>query len=406
MGKEKAHAHAIPRGFGPQSNHAPDVLDRAGAAASGRRAAPPSREGWWLLLVDQEPLRQAATDACRRTMRDLEKARAEWVRFTEEDQPAYARWIAATFGALLTESRGLKETVRQKLGLIQELETEHYSRGGSRQRAFDTVMQRRESPVPTDDFDDEPEPQPAREKPEPNLDEAAKRALFDEFVRATFGINPRALSGEEYETLRAEFDAAMFGDEEEPQQRAESHIQPEASPLGARIKEKYRWLVRHLHPDTRKEKRPDLVAIWHEVQKAYAEGDLDRLETLVALVELREGLLGRQTSLFQARAALDEMKNALRALTRSLREARTGFVWRFSRAGADRRELLRARVAAEMLCEIENLKAELVKLEKILAIWSRPTSERPTGPERQRGRMASRARDSYRSRTQGRFHFE
>jgi hypothetical protein len=399
MGK-KAHSHVLFRDHGPQWNHAPD---RAEPAPKRR---PPSREGWWLLLIDQEPLRRAATDACRRTMKDLEKARKEWTRFTDEDQPAYARWLSATFGTLLTESRVLRETLRHKLGLIEEIEAEHYSRGGSRKRAFDNVMRRRESPLPSAASEEEPEPETQREMPEPDLDEDAKKALFDEFVRATFGINPRSLSKEEYETLRAEFDAAMFGREDEEEPDMSPPPSRAHTPMSARIKEKYRWLVRHLHPDTRKEKRPDLVAIWHEVQKAYAESDLDRLETLVALVELREGLLGAQTSLFQARAALDEMKNALRALTRSLKEARAGFIWKFSRTGDRQREILRARIGAEMLREIDNLKLELVKLEKTLAIWAQPAAERPRGPERQRGRMASRARDSYRGRAQGRFHFE
>jgi len=322
-------------------------------------------------------------------MKRLEKARAEWTRFTEEDQPAFARWMSAAFGPLLTESRALKEKLRQKLLLIEELEIEHALRGGSRYSAYYAVTHRSDSPSSTETpWGDSADPEEFPEEPE--LTEPEKEALFNAFVRSTFGISPGALPREDRETLRAEFDKAMFEEdrEEAPPHRAPRHPR-DGGPLGARIKEKYRWLARQLHPDTRADKRPDLVAIWHEVQKAYLERDLDRLETLVALVEMREGLLGEQTSLFQARAALREMKAALRALTRSLKEARREPMWRFSLANAEERETVRVRVGLEIRGGISGMTLELAEVEKALERWSTRPAERRRKPREATSREAS-----------------
>jgi len=255
------------------------------------------------------------------------------------------------------------------------------------------VMRRRDSPSSTENpWGNSADPE-SEEPPEaPELTESEKEALFNAFVRSTFGISPGALPREDRETLRAQFDKAMFEEDprydEAPPQRAPRHPR-DGDPVSARIKEKYRWLARQLHPDTRADKRPDLIAIWHEVQKAYLERDLERLETLVALVEMREGLLGEQTSLFQARAALREMKAALRALTRSLKEARREPMWQFSLANAEERETVRVRVGLEIRGDIGSMTLELTEVEKALERWSIRPAERRRKPREATSREAS-----------------
>ncbi len=271
-----------------------------------------------LLVIDQEPFRREASSACFRILRDLEKARAEWTRYAEQDEPAYNRWVSSTFGPLLTEKRELNEKLQTRLLLVEEIESERRFRNRSRRSAYRTVMRRR------------------------NVWNRA-RSRLDE----TFPGEP------EYEQAPLE-----------------------EAPVSARIKEKYRWLVRRLHPDTRKEKRPDLLALWHEVQQAYFERDLDRLETLAALVEVREGLLGEQTGLFRARAALSEMKSALHALNRSLAEARLEIMWGFSLATVEERDKLYVRVGVKLRTEIECAKSDLARVETSLRSWSRPPSGR------------------------------
>src|SRR6202020_2367124 len=70
-------------------------------------------------------------------------------------------------------------------------------------------------------------------------------------------------------------------------------VKPEAG----RIKELYRLLVRRLHPDLRADKDAEVSHFWHDVQEAYEQGNVERLEMLLALTDLQSNAAGEQTSL-------------------------------------------------------------------------------------------------------------
>ena len=51
-----------------------------------------------IVLLDQEPLRQAVAADCTSAMARLERVRAGWFHFERKDKPAFARWRAREFG--------------------------------------------------------------------------------------------------------------------------------------------------------------------------------------------------------------------------------------------------------------------------------------------------------------------
>src|SRR5580692_4848969 len=77
-----------------------------------------------IVTVDDGPLRKRAAKECHKAMGKLEKLRAELRHFEQEDQPAFGRWMAATFGALLTELRDNGQLILEQEGLIYEVEAE------------------------------------------------------------------------------------------------------------------------------------------------------------------------------------------------------------------------------------------------------------------------------------------
>src|SRR5437016_13243296 len=77
-----------------------------------------------LLVIDQIPLRRAAAAECTQMMKRLERAKAEWNRFEREDRPAFERWMAATFGSMMTSLRDLEARVAEKAELIREVDME------------------------------------------------------------------------------------------------------------------------------------------------------------------------------------------------------------------------------------------------------------------------------------------
>jgi len=343
-------------------------------SAAGRRAK--DRQ---LVPLDQGPLRRRAVSECGREMARLEKLRVEWKRFENEDKPAFARWMAATFGAVLSELRELEARWREKEALVIEVEEEMFLRGTrSHRSAYAAVMRRRAMPPPDlrsgngkppsdagdDEFDD-PSPE--------GVPDFEQHLLFEDFLRAVMGINPDRMSEKKYQSMFEDFKAKIFGQgrhEPPPRERP-----PEsAKPGQARIKEIYRALVRRLHPDTRAEKDTEISALWHEVQEAYGHGNLERLEMLLALTDIRSNAAGEHTSLSQMRAVIRELRSSFHALKRSLGSAKRELAWNFARTPD--RSALRIRLQRQFDSDLAAQQARLREVEALIASWSAPVKTR------------------------------
>jgi len=356
-----------------------------------------------IVLIDDGPLRTRAAKECNRAMTKLERARAELRRFEQEDRPSFGRWMAATFGALLTELRDNARLVDEQEALIEEVELEMmWSNHRNPRRAYTAVMKRRERPDEDDDFDDMDVPHDEAEDPKngpaggchdtgsvygdegnegdggnpfeemgAGIPREDRRALFDDFVRSVLGIHPKQMGKAEYARMFAEFKAEMFG--KDPKASPfQVHDEKKSSAGGEepRIKEIYRILVRRLHPDLRADGDATVSAIWHEVQAAYEGRNLDRLETLLALTEMESGTNGGRASLSQMRGALAELNRAFRAIQRSLGAVRRDPAWGFSRDpyhGA-----MEKRVRREMEESLAQQRWVLADLKRTLDDWSRP----------------------------------
>ncbi len=170
-----------------------------------------------LVPLDQGPLRRKAVSECGRELARVEKLRVEWKRFEHEDKPAFERWMAATFGATLSELREQESQLRVKEALIFEVEEEMFFRGTrSHRAAYAAVMRRRTNPPPPM-REDAGNPPPDAERDdfeEPASDdvpEFEKHLLFEDFLRSVMGINPDRMSDTKYETMFEEFQAKIFG---------------------------------------------------------------------------------------------------------------------------------------------------------------------------------------------------
>ena len=324
------------------------------------------------MWVDQRPLRREAASECGRAMDRLEKARREWKRYEREDQPAYQRWMASTFGALMSRLRDLEARVHEKENLVREVEREmHFGGSSSYRAAYSTVQRRRTHPEAT--------PPPRREEnahfqeEEEELSEFEQELLFEEFLRTFLGLNPDRMSDRQYARMFADFKNKVLGQKRpEPpplETEPEPDLPPEPPKSGQdRVKELYRLLVRRLHPDMRADNNSEVSAIWHDVQEAYATGNVERLEMLLAFTDIQSNTAGEHTSLFQMRSVLAELRRAFTALQRTLRTAKKDHAWNFARR-KDRTKL-ESRVRREMESTLDWNENQLHELESLIAHWS------------------------------------
>lgn len=325
----------------------------------------------------------------------LDKARTEWRRFEREDQPAFQRWKASTFGALMSRIREIEALVRQKEMLVQEVEREMYFSGSRSYRAsYARVQKRRDNPSPQADAQhtrpprDETGPDD-RAAEEEELDEFTQELLFEEFLRTFLGMNPDRMSDRQYAKMFADFKANVLGrdrPEPPPDWRSEPEPEPESLPdppksTAARVKELYRVLVRRLHPDLRADSNAEVSSIWHDVQEAYAAGNVDRLEMLLAFTDIQSNTTGEHTSLFQMRSVLAELKSAFNALQRNIRVAKKDPAWNFARAGD--RSKIESRLRGEMESTLAWHEDQLRQLEALIAEWSAPKQGRRPPPAKQ-----------------------
>ncbi|HEY3900144.1 MAG TPA: J domain-containing protein [Chthoniobacter sp.] len=316
-------------------------------------------------------------------MARLEQARAEWKRFEREDKPAFARWMAKTFGPLLTRVREIADLIRQKESLVEEVEME-MAMGGARsaRSAFTQVQKRRdhfsaappgnsgEAPPPPEDSADDPL------FPEDDPEEVSEfelELMFEELL-GVMGWDPSRMSDKQYTKMFAEFKERVLG--QKPPEPP-SKLLPDSTPAKdeqSRIKELYRLLVRRLHPDTQADRDSEVSMLWHEVQEAYHDGNLDRLEMLLALTDIQSNTAGEQTSLFQMRAVLEELRDAFKALQRNLGAARKERAWGFARLA--NRSALETRIRCELETDLFRHEDRLQQLEALITQWSKPPKPR------------------------------
>ena len=274
---------------------------------------------------------------CNATMAQLDEVRKQWHHFERKDRPAFIRWRAREFGALMSEARQVEEKIHAARELIFEVEQEMRRYFQTPQSAYARVMFRRQNPG---------SPEPAPEEGDGGtrvLTSFEQEALFQEWVRKFLGTNPDKMDDRAYDTNLADFKKRMFSREARTLPRLKrpkpppaeiSDIEAEAGEkMDERIKILYRRLARHLHPDTRADGSVEVSALWHEVQEAYLASDVARLELLLALSYLQVEGLENETCLGDIMLVQENLQRSLRALSKSVAEAEKEDAWDFARLG-------------------------------------------------------------------------
>jgi hypothetical protein len=244
------------------------------------------------ILLDERPMRQKAASECGRALARLDKSKAAWKRFQQNEQPAFSRWMISTFETLLSRVGAIEAALAEKESLVYEVEMEMIFGGARSWRvACREVRNRRDQKPSPDDPEGVPPPPPPRdeEKFDPSdfehIAEFEQEELFEDFLRVVMGMNPDKLKDRTYALRFAEFKADVLGKERPPRQPAPPA--PPPKPEQSRLEELYRQLVRRLHPDTQSENDSAVSALWHEVQEAYGLDNVERLEMLLALTDLQ-----------------------------------------------------------------------------------------------------------------------
>ena len=333
-----------------------------------------------IVLINQRPLREEAAARCAEAMERLACARRGWHHFERKDKPAFARWRAREFGALLSTARDVETQIRDAQALLHEVEMEMRRLFQDPFSAYARVMARRANPAAA--AEEAARAARADQGLGRKVSDFEKEALFQEWVKSALGTNPDKMDDEAYSTSFEAFKSHMFRAlPEEPaspkparsRRAADVAGEPEMEEkelddlVDARVRELYRRLVRRLHPDLRADGSAAVSTLWHEVQEAYAASDVARMEILLALSDIEANRLADQ-SLWQMQAVLAELERAACALEKSLLEAGGEDAWDFARAGANAE--LYKRVERQLKSDLASRSQRLDLLTRTLAEWA------------------------------------
>src|SRR5262249_22544348 len=221
----------------------------------GRAVTVHGRNRLEIVWIEQAPLRASAAGECTDMMARLEQARLCWHQFERQDKPAFVRWRAREFGALLSTARDVEDKIRDAQNLIHEVEMEMRRKIQDPHSAYRRGLVWREKSGVAENR----ETSSNGSQSSPHLSEFEQEALFQEWVQKFLGTNPAKMDDDAYSTSFEVFKSHMFvrpgstldRSDVRPEDVRRSAVEEEpAEPetIDPRVKEIYRRLVRRLHP--------------------------------------------------------------------------------------------------------------------------------------------------------------
>jgi len=336
-----------------------------------------------LIQIDADSLKRAEQKRCKDLIHKMDLARERIRRFNEEDQPAFQQWIHATFGKEITSLRELAQKLNELQRLVHDVEEYKLENRCSYYEAYRAVIENRNHALSCEpEFEKENDEDPFRD------DDADARDEFDDI----FGDDDFRSGDDPFESSKGQRDFRdAFEGFDEPFRQADRTPEPTAN----RLKTLYRSLARKLHPDVNEfldQKRKDL---WHQVQSAYDNQDLERLEALAAMSDILDDSVQGVESVWSLKSLFEELSLGLRHLQRQVTLCGREPAWGFKKKREQPKKIKRERdkVAAQLRYDESELLDQIDFAELYIERWKTPPASTRRKPSRvsRSGRGRSRS---------------
>lgn len=274
-----------------------------------------------LIPADTEAIRAKARAIYTRKLREVEALDAAVRKFHERDHPAFGVWVRTVFADEFSKMRELQDRIERLRASILDA----YDLAAAQDCPLESVWRDPDDPAPADE-------------PPAGAGGSGEGA-------------PDMEDGPDRDDVWPEFDMWAFRPDDEG-----------AGDWKTKCAKLYRALVRKLHPDHHGTMDAARTALWHRVQTAYRDRDLDALEDCLRACEgLEAGTSAVRVSVLRelTLAAARRVSVLRRTIGRLKREIAWGFTDLVSRdrlATRFRRDLERDRKT--MTAELQTLEAE------------------------------------------------
>jgi hypothetical protein len=356
----------------------------------------------FLILIDQTKIRKKYVSTCKKSIKDLEKAKTELNDYHTKDIPEYEKWYNQSFGSKLSAIREAELKAQELYQLISEIEYYKDEKRITFHQAYLLVMDRKANPekyrledeareqaerdeeekerVRTERYYENRTNQEKREdkynnkdkKPEFDMDEILE--AFEDFLDDNPKLKAQAKNRMMYSFLFAQF-AEDFIKHQEQESGYKNHkkSEPEIEETEEeRIKSTYRKLARKLHPDFQKEITPFMRNLWLEVQNAYADKDLEKLETLLSLTSIQSGDFSDDFSISDILNVQKEYKQQLKSIRSEIKKLKKNTIWGFSKL--TNKKPLTKELENTFNATLRDFKSDINNFESMIKKYSTPPS--------------------------------
>lgn len=312
----------------------------------------PNKTEKGLITLNQTTIRKKAITECQKTLKKIDKVKQELDQFEKKDKPAYERWIQENFGELINKIRIWSIEIQEKRALIDEVQEEAFAKGITFIEAFQIIKYRKEHP---EEFPEENKKQAEEDFWENKIEDEEdifREDLNDFYKRFNEKYD---MNDEEFESIKKGFKGAKG----------------KRGDLDARLKERYRLIVQKLHPDKNREASEMEKELWHEAQEAYKIKDLEKIDFIIALFNIRFGSIGIDSSIFDLKTANTKLEKSLKKFGQIIRRAKNEPSWLFLSLKPAKLIALKKEATKEFKDYEKNTSIELQEINTILSKWEK-----------------------------------
>lgn len=326
-----------------------------------------------LIWIDSAPLIQAEHKRYLAAVKRLKDSQDRLDLHAKSDEPKYALWVQTEFAPEISSIRGLQEKYFELQAIVEFVEDCVRETGASCREAYLEYLEFKRTTELMQKM-----------RAEHLKEEAARaeRERENENEEAEEGDSDDEESGTNHHGRRSSGSHSHSEEWQSSHAARNQNLSKKALSLEADIKQIYRQLAKRLHPDINGGLSAEETEMWFEVQQAYDDRDLARLEALLALAERHAAEReengdiakpGKFQSLGRLKSMLKNLTRKMRNVQRNLKKAKQSPAWDFQQVKNDSRRYakLKLEISTEFDQMVRGMNSDVRQLERLVARWNR-----------------------------------